>query len=399
MKLIQGEQLDLISTPKFSVDPDSDLELQYESGEFRIVTEQGRTQLRPLADAVVRGDTYDLEPNYQRSLAWDEIKQSQLIESFLMNVPVPPIFLYERQYAFYEVMDGLQRLKSIVAFYNDELILQGLEVWSPLNGRCRSELPIKIQQGIDRRYLSSVILMTESARTESAAGNLKTEVFSRLNTGGMALTDQELRNASSNGPLADEIERIATSSEPFRVLWGVDLAEEARAEGQPLNSSQTELVARQGAQELVLRFFANRQRTTIPAKSTQKILLDRYWDLGNAQLNEDTVSRIGRIFERTCGMLLEIFGTEALYAIRPRQGQLQTVRTNSVLIYDTLTSAFADFVDKEDQILENRAAVREAVHQVYINYSSDFDGRKTSDKNYQRRVQLINEAIASVVDR
>ncbi|QYH19239.1 DUF262 domain-containing protein [Corynebacterium aquatimens] len=245
-RLIAGEALKTGERYAFEVDPSKDLEAQYEAGTYRIVTEQGRTQLPELARSIVEDQIYDLHPSYQREETWSIEKQSKLIESFLMNIPIPPIFLYETSYAQYEVMDGLQRLSTIRNFYQNDLVLTGLEVWAPLNGMTRNDLPEKIRQGIDRRYLSSVILLTESAKTTSAAGDLKNEVFSRLNTGGMALNAQELRNAASSGPLSNEISRLVAKSRAFRDLWGITDAEIAAQAGDTLNATQYELLKRGG---------------------------------------------------------------------------------------------------------------------------------------------------------
>ena len=101
-----------------------------------------------------------------------------------MNVPVPPVFLYERDLARFEVMDGRQRLTAIREFYDDELQLKGLQYWPKLNGRTYSQLPSKVRDGIDRRYISSIILLKETASSEEQAAQLKKMVFERLNSGG-----------------------------------------------------------------------------------------------------------------------------------------------------------------------------------------------------------------------
>ena len=67
-----------------------------------------------------------------------------------MNVPIPPIFLYEYDIARYEVMDGQQRLNTIIEFYNNEFPLFGLNVWSSLNGKRHKQLPSRIRRGLDR---------------------------------------------------------------------------------------------------------------------------------------------------------------------------------------------------------------------------------------------------------
>jgi hypothetical protein len=83
-------------------------------------------------------------------LVWDKKKKSLFIESLLMNVPVPPVFLYEYDLNRYEVMDGQQRLNSILEFYENRLVLTGLETWSALNGLTYSECPPRIRAGLDR---------------------------------------------------------------------------------------------------------------------------------------------------------------------------------------------------------------------------------------------------------
>lgn len=90
-----------------------------------------------------------------------------------MNVPIPPIFLYERDFSEYEVMDGLQRISAIIEFYENSYQLRGLEEWPELNGRTYSELPEQVRKGIDRRYLSSIILLKETAKTPEEARRLK----------------------------------------------------------------------------------------------------------------------------------------------------------------------------------------------------------------------------------
>ncbi|RNA78453.1 DUF262 domain-containing protein, partial [Staphylococcus aureus] len=83
--------------------------------------------------SLVESEDYILNPEFQRRHRWDATRKSKLIESFIMNVPIPPIFLYEFEYSKYEVMDGLQRLTAISQFYKDEFILQDLGEWKELN--------------------------------------------------------------------------------------------------------------------------------------------------------------------------------------------------------------------------------------------------------------------------
>ncbi|MHC5739611.1 DUF262 domain-containing protein [Nostoc sp.] len=90
---------------------DDEINEKYNKGEIRIVTEQARYPLDSI-EVMLDSKKYILNPEYQRRKRWDNARKSRLIESFIMNVPIPPIFLYEVDYSIYEVMDGLQRLTA-----------------------------------------------------------------------------------------------------------------------------------------------------------------------------------------------------------------------------------------------------------------------------------------------
>jgi hypothetical protein len=152
---------------------DEEINNKYEQGQQRILTEMNREKLPSFAESLKKPNYMDVSPFYQRRLRWDKTKQSQLIESFLINIPVPPIILYEREYNSYEVMDGQQRITAIKDFYNNNLKLEGLELWSELNGRTYQQLPDKIKAGIDRRAISSIVLITESTQSTEEAFFLK----------------------------------------------------------------------------------------------------------------------------------------------------------------------------------------------------------------------------------
>ena len=127
-----------------------DIEKKYRLGEIRIVTEQARYPLCNILDMLKTGQ-YILDPVYQRRGRWSVTRQSRLIESFIMHVPIPPVFLYEADYASYEIMDGKQRISTIRDFYEDKFALENLEYWSELNGLKYSQLPGVIKRAIDRR--------------------------------------------------------------------------------------------------------------------------------------------------------------------------------------------------------------------------------------------------------
>src|SRR5882757_5529761 len=95
---------------------DEDINAKYATRELRIVTESNREQLPNFVEALKRTGWMELRPFYQRRPRWDPVRQSKLIESFIMNVPVPPLFVYESDLAKYEVMDGQQRITATFDF-------------------------------------------------------------------------------------------------------------------------------------------------------------------------------------------------------------------------------------------------------------------------------------------
>jgi uncharacterized protein with ParB-like and HNH nuclease domain len=159
--------------------------------------------LSTLAD-LIEEHTIDLEPTYQRRFRWEPPKQSLLIESFLMNVPVPPVFLNEDEYGKYSIIDGKQRLSVIKAFLSDALTLTGLKIFSDINGLRFSDLPAQLRSVLRTRpTIRAIIILRQSDR------DIKYEVFQRLNTGGAPLNAQEIRNNSLHGSLNNLIMRLS----------------------------------------------------------------------------------------------------------------------------------------------------------------------------------------------
>ena len=168
---------------------------RFEKAQDRLVLQQSDLSLGALSDMVGSG-AIDVRPHYQRRERWSTEKRSALIESFLLNIPVPPIYLAEDDFGTYSVIDGKQRLSAIKAFMEDELDLVDLDTFTSLEGLRFSGLPDELCNAIRiRPYLRVVTLLKQSDP------DLKYEVFQRLNTGGEHLNAQEIRNVAFHGPL------------------------------------------------------------------------------------------------------------------------------------------------------------------------------------------------------
>ena len=171
---------------------------------FRIVYQTNNFLLPQIRDLIDKGEVLNLRPEYQRRLRWSTPQKSRLIESLLLNIPVPPVFLFESDAARYEVMDGQQRLNAVREFIAGDFALSALPVLKPLTGLRYYRCPPRIKRALDRASISAIVLLLES-ETERSPGRLSLTdvrrfIFDRLNTGGTKLNPQEIRNAINPGP-------------------------------------------------------------------------------------------------------------------------------------------------------------------------------------------------------
>lgn len=176
---------------------------RFKEAQDRLVTQTADLPLQTLAQMVEDG-AIDLQPSFQRRERWSPEKQSALIESFILNVPVPPVYLSEDEYGQYTAIDGKQRLRAIADFMHGRLALKYLETFSELEGARFADLPTDIQNTLKIRPFLRVITLLKQSDP-----NLKFEVFLRLNRGGESLTPQEIRNVAFRGPLNDLIYSLA----------------------------------------------------------------------------------------------------------------------------------------------------------------------------------------------
>jgi len=398
--LLPNEALDLGVKP-VDVEPemtDEQIAARYVSGEVRIVTDQGRTQLAELP-VVLSSGRWELQPDFQRRARWSAGKQSRLIESFIMNVPVPPIFLYEYEYSKYQVMDGLQRLTALRSFYDNQLELVELEHWQVLEGRTYDELPPQLRQGIDRRYLSSIVLLYETAQDDAQADQLKELVFERINSGGEPLTWQESRNALSKGPLNDLLPRLARTPS-FCRAWRIPEPDDNEIETGEVGQDvmDNERYRTMEDVEMVLRFFAHRQRGLEAAPRRLKPFLDDYWSKGNRNFTHELVAAIGEIFVATIDLVEAVLGERAFYVRRDRSGGRAWVPRPTLLAYDSVMAAFSHHISDGELLIARRDEVQLAIEDLYDRHASAFDGRRTDPTDLAERDALLDDVLRKIID-
>jgi len=200
--------------------------------------------VRQLYDMVI-DQMIDISPEYQRHFVWSEIRQSQLIESLILGIPIPSLFMATNKDSSWEVIDGLQRLTTIINFIGTEEIIQrvnpkckklkltGLDKLDSLNGVVFEELPRSINFMFMTRPVKVTVL------NDRSDFEIRYDLFERLNTGGVTLHPQEIRNCIYLGPFKDFIVECSENQNFKDVV------------------KMTRNAARTGnMEELVLKFFA-----------------------------------------------------------------------------------------------------------------------------------------------
>lgn len=230
--------------------PQQELQRQIDARRREIQTEGYPMSVGELVN-LYRDNEIDIHPEFQRFFRWSPQQKSRFIESLLLGIPIPSIFVYQRRDGVWDVIDGLQRLSTILEFQGllrDEQgalvtpnVLVGTEYLPGLSGLHweagghQEGLSPDQQRLIKRAAIDIKIVRRESDEST------KFDLFQRLNTGGSQLSDQEVRNC------------LIIMSEPLYYRWLVDLRK--NEDFQSTIALSDRAAAEQYDMELILRFL------------------------------------------------------------------------------------------------------------------------------------------------
>lgn len=368
----------------------SEINEKYEKGEQRIVTETNREKLPNFVDALKRAGYMELRPFYQRRARWDEERQSKLIESFIINIPVPPVFLYEKTYNSYEVMDGQQRITAIADFYNNKFKLKGLDLWPELNGMNYTDLPNKIRSGLDRRSISSIVLLKESAPNDEEAIFLRQLVFERLNTGGVKLGRQEIRNSLGSGLFNDMLFKLARL-DLFRTIWHLPLFQEEELINHRLPIYQESFFEKMEDIEVILRFFALRHMEYF--RFGMQGFLDLYMIRSKAFLDEDC-DFFGHLYTSTLSTAYRIY-EEHVFSLY-ENGHFSTKRSKGM--YDAVMVSLSEFTEDFPLLIKKRSEIIAATIDLFNKHGAEtFTGKANTKKDVENRIELMRSIFRTVI--
>jgi hypothetical protein len=335
--------------------------LQNKARERTVKTQNIEYDLESLVKRIKTG-SIRLDPEYQRRHRWPPEVSSRLIESLLLNIPIPTIYISQDVdvddesndgIARFTVIDGQQRLTAINSFMKNELRLEGLEILDEINGLLYNQLPPFLTRRLEERTIKCL-------RIDSTIDpQVKFDIFERLNTGSVKLESQELRNATARGPFNDAIKELAKHPN-FRKLLQV-----------PLDSPEESVkVQKMEDVELVLRFFAlgNGQYKDM-RKGLRDFLTSRLAEFN--KLSDQEISSMMSSFKTYIDFLYETLGVYAFAKHRVFDGISQKKMSSfNAAVYDAIAVGTAETFSVYE-ILNDRANCRQKFAGYLLAFEDD----------------------------
>lgn len=339
--------------------------------ERKVFTDKGDPEVDSLHKRWTKGKLV-LQPGFQRHFVWDVKKSSRLIESALLDIPLPVVYLSEGDDGKEYVIDGQQRLTAFFSFINGKFLdddkdfkLTGLKVFTDLNG--------EIFKGIDEDLQDTILsckIRTITFKKESDK-NLRFEIFERLNTGAVSLNDQELRNCIYRG-LYNKLLVELSQDKDFMYLLGLKNFDK-----------------RMKDVELALRFASFYHATYLKYKPPIRTFLNN--DMEKYQfISEKEAVELKTAFKNTITIIRSLFDIHAFKRFyrgdeKSLNGYWEPKKFNASL-YDILMYMFAH-TDK-NKVYQNLDSIREALIHLM-----------TSDKEFIDSIELSTSSVQAVRTR
>lgn len=335
-----------------------------------VFTDQGDPEITSLHQKWKRGKL-NIQPDFQRGFVWDIVKASRLVESILLDIPLPVIYLSQEKDGIEYVIDGQQRLTSFFSFidgnlpdpqlpYGIDFKLKNLNVFDELNGKHFADLPEAFQDKILYSKIRTITFRKESEQ------DLKFEIFERLNTGSVSLNDQELRNCIYRGKYNDLLWELS-EDKIFRDLLGIKKPER-----------------RMRDVELVLRFAAFYHSTYINYKPPIKKFLNNDMERYRIISDKDALE-LRNAFKNTTTLIKYILGEHAFKRFYSGNhshpnGEWEKKKFNASL-YDILMDSFAR--RDKNLTMRNLDSIREALIDLMTSDQQFIDSIELSTSSTQ----------------
>lgn len=274
------------------------------------------------------------QPDYQRDYIMDEKKASKLIESALLQIPIPTVYFCEENDGKLSIIDGQQRLTSFVKFLKNEFELKNLEEYTEYNGKRFADLNKTIQRTIKNTKIHTIVIKKESQE-------LKYEIFARLNQGSTSLKPQELRNCIYRGSFNNMLEEISETNKTLAYLVGAENK-------------------RKNYQEIILRYFA--LKNFMEYSSSISRTLNLYMEKHQND-SKEAIEHFKKEFNSNIDIIKQVLGEDAFFGYdRARE---KMMRKFSGSTYDSIIIGFSMFNNHD--IMIHADEIRQKIKEMKMN--------------------------------
>jgi len=346
------------------------------------------TQPHTLGDLIERleHEEIKLHSDFQRlPNLWNNTKKSRLIETILLRLPIPTFYFDGKDDNRWEVIDGLQRISTLRSFVlQKNLVLENLEFLKEYNGVIYDELPRELQRRI-KTFPITVYILEKGTPVE-----VKYNIFSRLNQGGLVLTAQELRNALHQGKPADLIaELVRGLKEEYKEEKGTGtIIKEATEEGKLFvkvtggRIPSRRMEDRDFATRFVSFFLTDYVDYTPDMDSFMNSGMEKIEKLTNEQM-----INLKKDYTKALNTAWAIFGNDAF---RKRYNPNDARKPINKALFDSLSVNFAKLTDRQcGELIERKEVFKEKLIALH----------NREDKKFLRSLTQGTALKANVVQR
>lgn len=339
-------------------------------------------------------DELNISPEFQRLFQWSEGKESRFIESLLLEMPVPPIYVLEQSDGKYVLIDGLQRISSYLHLrgalsaphldppvqHGDKLRLTDCDIVQELNGRTWDDFGTALQIRLKRAFVNMKVVR------KGSDSRFQYHMFKRLNTGGQLLSEQQIRNCTVrllNPSFNDFIIELSSTADFRRCI-------------DPIS---TERILARFDQELVLRFFAFKNDRDSFAHDVSDFLTEYMEKVSDPERDAATFDYLDerRTFEKTFAVLAATLAEESFaYANR---SQTNLTRGFSIYHFEAVTVGIQPHLARLDlanaEQMKRVAGILKAAKLDRSFITATTGGGKNSPGPLKQRVGYISDRLAA----
>ena len=336
-----------------------------------------RTETRTVQEVVkrIKAGRYQLDPDFQRDFVWPVDKQSRLIESCVMRIPLPVFYVAEAKDGRIAVVDGLQRLTTFNRFLTDEfgLVLKAGDdqPTHPLDGKKFSGLPLLLQERIEDTQLTLYILDAK------APERAKLDIFERVNSG-VPLTRQQMRNCLFTGQATHWLKNASNNSH-FLAASGRSLDQKSMRDREAINRFC-------GFYLLGEENYVGGDMDAFLARALEKM------HKGSVDLN-----KLHAVFEHSMRANRFLFKEHAFRKSLAHEGDFMARTVLNIALFDVCSVIFARI--SRDDIEKNAEALRIAFCSLIadVTFNQAITYSTNSTRQVKKRFEMARQAISGVI--